>query len=152
MDLFQNERFTRDIPKNVQIFARTRCHKTFEHNPFEQTTFQAYNFRPLTCMVARAKSRTQSHLHFAPSTRTIFAEGCLRPDKNAISPAFRAFDTHDLRRVLLATGQKRNLTCISRLRYARSPQRVDFRDAPAAPPPNRRCEDEQRCRCADVKT
>ena len=44
--------------------------------------------------------------------------------KKAISPAIRAFDTHDLRRGLRWTGQKRNLACISRLRHARSPQRV----------------------------
>ena len=61
----------------------------------------------LTCMsrprharspqrVARDKSKTQSHLLFAPSTRTISAEGCAGHGKNAISPAFRVLDTHDL--------------------------------------------------------
>ena len=38
-------------------------------------------------------------------------------------------------RGLRRTGQKRNLTCMSRLRHARYPQRVDFRDAPTEPPP-----------------
>ena len=61
--------------------------------------------------VARAKSRTQSHLPFAPSTRTISAEGCPRHLQNAISPAFCAFDAHDLRRGLRATNPKRILTC-----------------------------------------
>ena len=50
--------------------------------------------------VAPDKSKTQSHLHFAPSTRAISAEGCARQIQNAISPAFRALDTHDLRRGL----------------------------------------------------
>ena len=68
--------------------------------------------------VARDQSKTQSRLHFAPSPRTISAEGC------PLSPAFRALDTHDLRRGLRATNPKRNLTCISRPRHARSPQRV----------------------------
>ena len=95
--------------------------------------------------VVRAQSKTQSHRRFAPSTRPISAEGRPRPDKNAISPAFRAFDAHegclcqiqnaispafhavdmpDLCRGLPATGQKRNLTCISRLRHARARQKV----------------------------
>ena len=105
--------------------------------------------------VARDRAKTQSHLQFAPSTRTISTEGCPRPDQNAISPAFRALDTHDLRRGLPATGPKRKgspafraldtrslrrglnpkrtLACI-RPRHARSPRRVGFRGAPAAPP------------------
>ena len=37
-------------------------------------------------------------LHFAHSTRTISAEGCARIDPIALSPAFRALDTRDLRR------------------------------------------------------
>ena len=85
--------------------------------------------------VARDKSKTQSHLHFAPSTRTISAEGCPRQIQNAISPALRAFDTHDLRRGLRRRNAKRALTCISRLQRAGSPQRVAVRGAPAAPPP-----------------
>ena len=50
--------------------------------------------------VVRAKPKTQSHLHFAPSTRTIAAQGCAVQIQNAISPAFRALDTHDCRRWL----------------------------------------------------
>ena len=88
--------------------------------------------------VAPDKSKTRSHLHIAPSTRAISADGCAGQIQNALSPAFRVFDTHDLRRGLRRTaldthdlrrglgrpGQKRNLTCISRPRHARSPQRV----------------------------
>ena len=70
--------------------------------------------------VARDKSKTQSHLHFAHSTRTISAEGCAGQIQNAISPAFRALDTHDLRRGLRRTGPKHTLACISRPRHARS--------------------------------
>ena len=42
----------------------------------------------------------------------------------ALSPAFRALDTHDLRKGLRAHGTNRTLACISRTRHARSPQRV----------------------------
>ena len=74
--------------------------------------------------VARAWDKSQSRLHFAHSTRTISAEGCADMGQNALSPAFRAFDTHDLRRGLRAHGTIRTLACISRTRHARSPQRV----------------------------
>ena len=42
----------------------------------------------------------------------------------ALSPAFRALDTHDLRRGLRAHGTNRTLACISRTGHARSPQSV----------------------------
>ena len=42
----------------------------------------------------------------------------------ALSPAFRALDTHDLRRGLRAHGSNRTLACTSHTRHARSPQRV----------------------------
>ena len=45
----------------------------------------------------------------------------------ALSPAFRALDTHDLRRGLRARGTNRTLACISHTRHARSPQRVASR-------------------------
>ena len=65
-----------------------------------------------------------ARLHFARSTRTISAEGCAGTGQIALSPAFRALDTHDLRRGLRAHGANRTLACISRTRHARSPQRV----------------------------
>ena len=68
--------------------------------------------------------KSHSRLHFAHSTRTISAEGCARVGQNALSPAFRALDTHDLRRGLRAHGKNRTLACISRTRRARCPQRV----------------------------
>ena len=40
------------------------------------------------------------------------------------SPAFRALDTHDLRRGLRGHRTNRTLACVSRARHARSPQRV----------------------------
>ena len=58
------------------------------------------------------------------STRTISAEGCAHSRQIALSPAFRALDTHDLRRGLRAQPANRALACISRPRHARSPQRV----------------------------
>ena len=42
----------------------------------------------------------------------------------ALSPAFRALDTHDLRRGLRVHGTNRTLACMSHARHARSPQRV----------------------------
>ena len=74
--------------------------------------------------VARAPDKSHSRLHFAHSTRTISAEGCARMGQIALSPAFRALDTHDLRRGLRAHGTNRTLACISHTRHARSPQRV----------------------------
>ena len=74
--------------------------------------------------VARAAGESHSRLHFAHSTRTISAEGCAHSRQMARSPAFRALDTHDLRRGLRAQPANRTLACISRTRHARSPQRV----------------------------
>ena len=74
--------------------------------------------------VARAAGKSHSRLHFAHSTRTISAEGCARTGQIALSPAFRALDTHDLRRGLRGQPANRTLACISRTRHARSPQRV----------------------------
>ena len=74
--------------------------------------------------VAQAPDKSHSRLHFARSTRTISAEGCAGTGQIALSPAFRALDTHDLRRGLRAHGTNRTLACISRTRHARSPQRV----------------------------
>ena len=50
--------------------------------------------------VARGPDKSHSRLHFAHSTRAISAEGCARTGQIALSPAFRALDTHDLRRGL----------------------------------------------------
>ena len=74
--------------------------------------------------VARAQTQSHSRLRFAPSTRTISAEGCAGPGQDALSPAFRALDARDLRRGLPAQNPKRTLACISCPRHARSPQRV----------------------------
>ena len=75
-------------------------------------------------------AQAQLHLHFVPSTRTISAEGRASTRANAIS----------------------------RLRHARSPQRVDFRGGlPGLPPALRenkekRCEDVRRCeKMSDVR-
>ena len=75
-------------------------------------------------VIAPDRDKSHSRLHFAPSTRTISAEGCSGPGQIALSPAFRALDTLDLRRGLLRTGTNRTLARISRIRHARSPQRV----------------------------
>ena len=64
--------------------------------------------------VAPDRAKTHSRLHFAPLTCTISAEGCPRQIQNAISPAFRALDTRNLRRGLRRTNPKRTLASISR--------------------------------------
>ena len=74
--------------------------------------------------VALRNPKSQFHLHSARWTRTISAEGCTSKSDIAISPAFRALDTHDLRRGLHFEIKKHNFTCIPRTRHARSPQRV----------------------------
>ena len=79
--------------------------------------------------VARQFHKSRSRLHFAHSTRTISAEGCARTGQIALSPAFRALDTHDLRRGLRAHRPNRTLACISRTRHTRSPQRVAWAQA-----------------------
>ena len=71
--------------------------------------------------VARDRDKSHSRLHFAPSTRTISVEGCAGSRQIALSPAFRALDTRDLRRGLRRTKPTRTLACISRPRHARSP-------------------------------
>ena len=65
-----------------------------------------------------------ARLHFARSTRTISAKGCAGTGQIALSPAFRALDTHDLRRGWCGHRTNRTLACISRTRHARSPQRA----------------------------
>ena len=57
--------------------------------------------------VARAPDKSHSRLHFAHSTRTISAEGGAGTGQIALSPAFRALDTHDLRRGLRVKSPKR---------------------------------------------
>ena len=65
--------------------------------------------------VAPEPDNSHSRLHFAHSTRTISAEGCAGTGQIALSPAFRALDTHDLRRGLRAQDKSR-----SRLHFAHS--------------------------------
>ena len=78
--------------------------------------------------VALRNQKSQLYQHFARWTRTISVEGCTSKPKNAISPAFRALDTHDLRRGLHFEIRNRNFTCIPRNRHARSPQKVALRN------------------------
>ena len=90
---------------------------------------------PLPQRVAPELDKSHSRLHFAPSTRTISAEGCAHTGQIALSPASRALDTHDLRKGLRAHRTNRTLACISRTRHARSPQRaLHFRLTLFVPP------------------
>ena len=75
-----------------------------------------------------ADQKSQLYQHFAQCARTISAEGCTSKSEIATLPAFRAIDTHDLRRRLHLEIKKHNFTCIPRTRHARSPQRVHIRN------------------------
>ena len=57
--------------------------------------------------IARAWDKSHSRLHFAHSTHTISAEGRAHMGQIALSPAFGALDTHDLRRGLRVKSPKR---------------------------------------------
>ena len=75
---------------------------------------------PQQVIIAPAQTQSHSRLHFAHSTRTISAEGCARRDPVALSPAFHALHTHDLRRGLRAPQTQSH----SRLRRARSTRTI----------------------------
>ena len=86
--------------------------------------------RTLTCIsrnrharspqrVARAAGTSHSRLHFAHSTRTISGDGCARTRQIALSLAFRALETHDLRRGLRALDKSH-----SRLHFAHSTRTI----------------------------
>ena len=79
--------------------------------------------------VDHAQRVTQFRLGFAHPTRTISAKGCTRNRTNAVSSRFRASDTHDLRKGLITHPHKHSLAQVSRIRHARSPQRVDHATA-----------------------
>ena len=80
---------------------------------------------PTLCLVLVAcRTNRILALYFAHSTRTISAEGCAGTGQIALSPAFRALDTHDLRRGLRGHRTNRTLARISRTRHARSLQGV----------------------------
>ena len=104
---FQLHRFLRVL----KLYYKVASSLTSSHLPAPQIP------RVLKLYYKVASAR----LHFARSTRT---EGCAGTGQIALSPAFRALGTHDLRRRLRAHGTNRTLACISRTRHARSPQRV----------------------------
>ena len=58
----------------------------------------------------------------------ISADGYTSKSEIAISPAFHALDTHDLRRGLHFEIRNRNFTCIPCTRHTWSPQRVILRN------------------------
>ena len=69
---------------------------------------------------ALRNQKKQFHLHSAHSTRTISAEGCTSKSKNTISPAFRALDTHDLRRGFTFRNHASEVLCLPRNHEPRS--------------------------------
>ena len=125
-EIFQNERFVRDIRKNWQrdlpkwAFRTRHSQKLTRKSPkmsvsyetFAKTKISAFQCPNGTAYISHirharspqrvdhAKRVTQFRLGFAHPTRTISAEGRPRSRRNAVSPRFRASDTHDLRRGL----------------------------------------------------
>ena len=74
------------------------------------------------------KSEIATLLSFARWAHTISTESCTSKSEIATLPAFRAMDTHDLRRGLHFEIRNRNFTCIPRTRHARSLQEVALRN------------------------
>ena len=83
----------------IRILYRTSCARSLydiRNRNFTSISHDGHARSPQR--VALRNPKSQFHLHSAHLTRTISAEGCTSKSKNAISPAFRALDTHDLRR------------------------------------------------------
>ena len=105
-------------------FSRTSCAQSlFEIRNRHFTSISRDGHARSPLRVALRNPKSQFHLHSAHLTRTISAEGYTLKPKTTISPAFRALDTHDLRRGLHFEIKKRNFTCIPRSRHGQSPQR-----------------------------
>ena len=110
-------------------FCRTSCARSlYEIRNRNFTSISRDGHARSPQRVALRNPKSQFHPHSAHLTRTISAEGCTSKSETAISPAFRALDTHDLRRGLHFEIKKCNFTCIPSTRHARSPQRVTFRN------------------------
>ena len=135
-EIFQNDRFVRDIRKNGQRDLakwafRTRHSQKLTKRPskmsvsyetFPKTKISAFQCPNGTACIshirhARSPQRVdhaqrvmQFRLGFAHPTRTIPAEGWPRSRTNAVSPRFRASDTHDPRRGLHTHPHKRSFT------------------------------------------
>ena len=123
------------IPPSIPLTSDTpRLHQHVSRSPVARRHANALPTKTSQIRMA-LRHHERNSPHGLPSPRTVSAEGCACQTQNAISPAFRALDTHDCRTRLRGTNPKRNLTCISRPRHARLPQMVAFRGAPAAPPP-----------------
>ena len=131
-ETFQNERFVRDIRKNGHrnlpkgAFRARHSQKQTPKSSKRSVsceTFAKTKISALQCpngtacishirharspqRVAHANRVTQFRLGFAHPTRTISAEGCARTPTIAVSPRFRASDTHNLRRGLRTPQHK----------------------------------------------
>ena len=117
------------VRRSASGFCRTSCARSLyeiRNRNFTSISHDGHARPPQK--VALRNPKSQFHLHSAHLTRTISAEGCTLKPKKAISPAFRALDTHDLRRRLHFEIKKRNFTCIPRTPHARSPQKVTLRN------------------------
>ena len=82
-------------------FCRTSCARSlYEIRNRNFTSISRDGHARSPQRVALRNPKSQFHLHSAHLTRTISAEGCTSKPQKTISPAFRALDTHDLRRAL----------------------------------------------------
>ena len=95
------------LPREIRNFNRIPCQEKIRN--MNHSRGQLYNKHKTQFYlghaggprrVERAGVKTQLYLHSAPSTRAMFAEGRTSTAEDASLPAFRAFDTLDLRRAL----------------------------------------------------
>ena len=106
-------------------FSRTSCAQSlFEIRNRHFTSISRDGHARSPLRVALRNPKSQFHLHSAHLTRTISAEGYTLKPKTTISPAFRALDTHDLRRGLHFLKSKNAISPAFRARHGQSPQRV----------------------------
>ena len=105
---------------------RRRLHFEIRNRNFTSISRDGHTRSPQK--VALRNQKSQLYQHFARWTHTISAEGCTSKSEIATFPAFRAMDTHDLRRRLHFEIRNRNFTSISRDGHTRSPQKVALRN------------------------
>ena len=115
----QNERFARDFLQKSRVKSPKQTFRTRLPPNVTCQSFQNEHF------VREFLQKSSGHPHRSTHTK----QPC-----QAVLP-FQFLQTTPFHIRLPATGPKRTLACISRPRRARSPQRVAFRGAPAAPPP-----------------
>ena len=100
-----------------QLPAPHNCSALKLYYKVASSQLPAPQIAPRTKVVLPSHQLSSSSSPDTPRTKVVL-------QSRQCSPAFRALDTHDLRRGLRGHRTNRTLACISRTRHARSPQRV----------------------------